>query len=251
MFCPMMIGIAALNGTAPVRQSACRIPTDAEDDWITAVRSAPARTPSNGLENLSNRFVNSGTSASGFTAELIMSMPYIRMAKPMKIVPTSFFFESLINRINMTPMIARIGENEVGLNIRMIKLSLWIPVRLKIQDVTVVPIFAPMITPTAWDSFIIPEFTKPTTITVVADDDCITAVTPAPSNTALIGLDVRFSRIFSSLPPETFARPSPIAFIPYKNSARPPINVNILKKSMVILLFLFRVCRNFQKLMYS
>ena len=32
MFCPMMIGNAELNGTAPVIQSACRIPTDAEDD---------------------------------------------------------------------------------------------------------------------------------------------------------------------------------------------------------------------------
>ena len=48
----------------------------------------------------------------------------------------------------------------------------------------------------------------------------------------LIGFEVRFSRIFSSFPPETFARPSPIAFIPYKNNARPPINVNILNKSM-------------------
>ena len=32
---------------------------------------------------------------------------------------------------------------------------------------------------------------------------------------------------------------SPIAFIPYKNNARPPINVNILNKSMIILLFPF------------
>ena len=102
-----------------------------------------------------------------------------------------------------------------------------------------VPILAPMITPTACDNFMIPEFTKPTTITVVAEDDWITAVTPAPKSTAFIGFEVRFSRIFSSFPPETFARPSPIAFIPYKNNARPPINVNILNKSMIILLFPF------------
>ena len=121
----------------------------------------------------------------------------------------------------------------------MIKLSLCIPVRLKIQEVIVVPILAPMITPTACDNFMIPEFTKPTTITVVAEDDWITAVTPAPKSTAFIGFEVRFSRIFSSFPPETFARPSHIAFIPYKNNARPPINVNILNKSMIILLFPF------------
>ena len=79
-----------LDMLAPVRHRACRIPTDAEDDWITAVRRAPAITPNNGFENLSNRFVNSGTSARGFTAELIISIPYIRIAKPIKIVPISF-----------------------------------------------------------------------------------------------------------------------------------------------------------------
>ena len=62
-------------------------------------------------------FVNSGTSARGFTAELIISIPYIRIAKPIKIVPISFFFESLINRMKITPMIASTGENDVGLNI--------------------------------------------------------------------------------------------------------------------------------------
>ena len=68
--------------------------------------------------------------------------------------------------------------------------------------------------PTTWDSFMIPEFTKPTTITVVAEDDWITAVTPIPRRTALMGLEVSVSRILSSFPPATFASPSPIKFIP-------------------------------------
>ena len=46
-----------------------------------------------------------------------------------------------------------------------------IPARTRIQPVAVVPILAPMIMPTALASFIIPEFTKPTTITVVAEED--------------------------------------------------------------------------------
>ena len=83
-----------------------------------------------------------------------------------------------------------------------------------IQDVIVVPILAPMIIPTACSSFIIPELTKPTTMTVVADDDWITAVTPAPSNTANKVLDVNFSSITSNLPPDVLARPSPITCIP-------------------------------------
>ena len=132
----------------------------------------------------------------------------------------------------MTPISASIGEKEVGFNSCIKKLSLSIPVRLSIQEVTVVPIFAPMMTPTACSNFIIPELTNPTTITVVAEDDWITAVTPHPRSTALMGLEVSFSRIRSSFPPETFARPSPIAFIPYKNSANPPNIVKILKKSI-------------------
>ena len=51
-------------------------------------------------------------------------------------------------------------------------------------------------------------------MTVVAEDDWITAVTPAPKRTALIGFDVSFSRILSSLPPESFSRPFPMVSIP-------------------------------------
>ena len=51
-----------------------------------------------------------------------------------------------------------------------------------IQPVMEVPRIAPKITPMACTSFIIPAFTKPTTITDVAQDDWITAVTPVPSS---------------------------------------------------------------------
>ena len=176
-------------------------------------------------------FVNSGTSASGSTAPLIVSIPNINTAKPTMISPMSFFF-SFPDIYKMTPMIARIGENDDGFNMRRKKFELSIPVRLNSQDVTVVPILAPIIMPIACESFIMPEFTNPTTITVVADDDWMTAVTPAPSSTALIGFDVRLSKIFSSLPPDIFSRPLPITLIPYKNIARPPTIVSIPKISI-------------------
>ena len=95
----------------------------------------------------------------------------------------SFFRNTSIT----TPITARIGENDVGFNILINKLSLSIPARLNIHEVMVVPMLAPIIMPIACLNFIIPELTKPTTITVVADDDCITAVTPAPKRTAFIG----------------------------------------------------------------
>ena len=101
-------------------------------------------------------------------------------------------------------MSARAGENDVGFKKTYKKFPLSIPVRLRSQEVAVVPMLAPMMMPTACVSFMMPEFTKPTTMTVVAEDDWITAVTPAPKRTALIGFDVSFSRILSSLPPESF-----------------------------------------------
>ena len=63
--------------------------------------------------------------------------------------------------------------------------------RAMIQPVTLVPISAPWITLMAWESFIMPEFTKPTTITEVAEDDWMTAVTAAPSRTPLSGVPAR------------------------------------------------------------
>ena len=53
--------------------------------------------------------------------------------------------------------------------------------RHKIQPVTLVPMLAPMMIPIACATFIIPEFTKPTTITVVAEEDWMIAVTAVPS----------------------------------------------------------------------
>ena len=44
----------------------------------------------------------------------------------------------------------------------------------------VVPTLAPMTTPTAWVRFMSPALTKPTKVTVVAEEDCTTAVTRAP-----------------------------------------------------------------------
>ncbi len=70
-----------------------------------------------------------------------------------------------------------------------------------------------------------PELTKPTIVTVVADEDWIIAVTPAPSNTPLNLLPVSFSSIADSLPPPSFSRLCPICCIHMK-SARPPSMVS-------------------------
>ena len=68
------------------------------------------------------------------------------------------------------PTRASTGVNELGLRSLIQTLSLLIPPSESTQLVTVVPTFAPIMTFIACLSVIRPEFTKPTTITVVADE---------------------------------------------------------------------------------
>ncbi len=144
----------------------------------------PAIIPGIGLENKSRIFVNSGTSANGLTAADMVSIPIISTAKPIRIVAAFLCFSFPEKSSRITPTRAKICEKAEGFKSCITKLPLSMPVRLKIHDVIVVPTLAPIMIPMAWDSFIIPELTNPTTITVVAEEDWITAVTPAPNSTA-------------------------------------------------------------------
>ena len=92
-----------------------------------------------------------------------------------------------------------------------------------------------MITPIPWATFIIPALTKPTTITDVALDDWITAVTAVPSNTPLIGVLVSLNNVFSKLFPATLWRPVPISDIPNKNKATPHKIANIVVITLILL----------------
>ena len=100
----------------------------------------------------------------------MVSMPNISVAKPKSTVPTSRFLSDFENMRKIMPTSARIGVNAVGFNIFRKMLSPEMPPRLKIQAVTVVPMLAPMMTPMACFKVITLELTKPTTITVVAEE---------------------------------------------------------------------------------
>ena len=49
IFCPNSIYTALESGITPVPASACRIPTEADEDWMTAVNTAPITIPVSGL----------------------------------------------------------------------------------------------------------------------------------------------------------------------------------------------------------
>ena len=80
--------------------------------------------------------------------------------------------------------------------------------------VSVVPILEPIITPMVCRSSITPEFTRPTSITVIAEEDWMAMVIPAPSKRLLIGLEVMRLSSFSSLPPAIFSRLLDITVMP-------------------------------------
>ena len=159
-------------------------------------------------------------------------IPESIMENPTRISPASFFFSFFTKNSQITPTAARTGAKAEGLHIRIQKLLPSRPQRLKIQAVTVVPTLAPIIIPAACVSFMIPELTNPTTITVVAADDCSSPATPAPKSAALTELDAGFSSRRSSRPPDTFSILLPMSWMPYRKNASPPIRLNIPKISI-------------------
>ena len=68
-------------------------------------------------------------------------------------------------------MVPSKGARVEGLSTCTRKLSPSRPLKERIQAVTVVPTLLPMMTPTACFSVMMPELTKPTTMTVVAEED--------------------------------------------------------------------------------
>ena len=87
MFWPKRTKTALSSPMTPLLARAWRIPTEAEEDWMRAVKRAPARMPSTGLENLVIRSTKAGISRRGTMAALIMSMPMKRTPRPPTMLP--------------------------------------------------------------------------------------------------------------------------------------------------------------------
>ena len=98
--------------------------------------------------------------------------------------------------------------------LRKILSLLLIPESERIHAVSVVPISEPKITPIVCPRSMMPELTKPTSITVIADDDWIAIVMIDPIANPLNGLSVALRSNLSSLPPAVFLSESDKSFIP-------------------------------------
>ena len=104
-------------------------------------------------------------------ALLMVSIPNMSTANPMSMDAISLCLSLLQDMIITTPTAASTGVNDVGLKIFIQKLSPLMPPRLSSHAVTVVPMSAPRIILMVCPRRMSPELTKPTSITVVADDD--------------------------------------------------------------------------------
>ena len=81
-------------------------------------------------------------------------------------------------------------------------------------------------------SVISPEFTKPTTMTVVADELCIMEVTMSPVSSPINLPPVILAKISLRLFPARRSSASPITVMPNRKRLSPPIRFKTLNKSM-------------------
>lgn len=97
-------------------------------------------------------------------------MPNISTAKPKSMLPTFCRVRSFENILSTTPAMA-VAAEIFAVDSTAAQPPASMEESAIIQPVMLVPIIAPLTTARAWVSFIMPEFTKPTAITEVAEDD--------------------------------------------------------------------------------
>ena len=88
---PQIRNDAKYSGIRPCMASACKIPTAAEEDWITAHSAAPTRMPRMGFLAFIMKFWNQATSFRGPMAADMVCRPWNRRPKPRMIWPMCLF----------------------------------------------------------------------------------------------------------------------------------------------------------------
>jgi len=84
MFWPKRMKMTPGRVTAPLAARAWMMPTEAEEDWMTAVMPAPTRMPRKRLEVSRSRMPFMRLPAAASRPALIICMPYRNSARPPK-----------------------------------------------------------------------------------------------------------------------------------------------------------------------
>ena len=156
-------------------------------------------------DQLCRKFSTSGLDWRSGTEFFIKESPRKRRLKP----TTNSLMSRHFPFLDMLMMKPRAISGTANMDTSALK-----PKRAMIQAVKVVPMLAPIMTLMACLRVRRPALTKPTTMTVVALDDWIIAVTPSPVTTPLSGLEVIEARNFRRPEPAAFCNPELIRFIP-------------------------------------
>ena len=199
---------------APLPTITIIIPVMADEDWIIAVKRIPKNSNNNGKLTFCKTSAIKSFIESSLHALLINFNPTKIIPKP--VIKFAIFFIFLI-KASITP----INTNKDKYK-DIFKLS-----REASRPVTVVPILDPIIIAAAWLRVITLAFTNPITITVVAEELWITAVTKAPTKTPLIRFPAIFSNKFFILSPAISFKLLLIKPIANIKTPTPPIKDNI------------------------
>ena len=190
------------------------IPVIAEEDCIIAVKSIPNNS------NNTGKFIFCKISAKACFIDSSLQALLINF-NPTKIIPNPVnkfaIFFNFFTKDNITPI-----NTSIDIYKDIFKLS-----KEAKSPVAVVPILDPIIMAAAWLSVITSAFTNPITITVVAEELWITAVTKAPIKTPAIRLLANFSNNAFILSPANSFKLSLIIFIAKINTPIPVIKENI------------------------
>ncbi len=189
----------------------------AEELCIRAVNTIPISKRRKGLLILARKFLTGASVWKYPIASLIISRPMNSIPRYASIEPIFLIF-AFADIIMNAPTPASIARKSVTFR-------LCSDTR---KPVTVVPMLAPIMMGVACIRVIIPAFTKPSTMTVVAEELWITAVTAVPIPTPTNFLFDILSNIFRSLLPATASRLRPKAFIAMRKTPRPPKKSNTL-----------------------
>ena len=199
IFSPRIIAAARRKGMTPVVTRIMMMAIVAAEDWkqtvitILIIRKMAIDQPPRSVQACTKPSFSGVMSTCAVARSC--AKPMKKRQKPMMISPMSLVFCAFLPRSRKPTR--KSGKAKSA----MLKEK---PNTAMIQEVTVVPMFAPMITPMACPSTSSPALTKLTTRMVVAVEDWMAAVTPIPVMICLKGLEVIEARNERSPSPATF-----------------------------------------------
>ena len=204
------------NSNNPLNIMLTKTAVVAVEDCVIPVNNIPNNTKSMGKLTALNKFVNKLPNA------LLPPSALLIKSSPTKIVPNpiikfaiSFIFGFLISSRKNAPTNATTIKKYLILNADKDTTSV----------VNAVPTLAPNIIEVAWKSVSIPAFTRPTTITVVTPEDCVTAVTPTPKPNPVKRLLLIFLKSCRIFPDALCVKVSENRIIPSRKTPMPVSNI--------------------------